>query len=80
MNGYMRAMRRYAVFRGRAARAEFWGFVAVTLGLVFVGMVIDALVSPEVQAGSKKDPAPIFTALVALSHLIPAFADRKSVV
>ena len=74
MNGYMRSMRQYAVFRGRAARAEFWGFVAVTLGLVFVGMVIDALVSPEVQAGSKKDPAPICTALVALAHLIPAFA------
>ncbi len=71
---YMRSMRQYAVFRGRAARAEFWGFVAVTFGLVFVGMVIDALVSPEVQAGSKKDPAPIFTALIVVAHFVPAFA------
>ena len=74
MNGYMRSMRQYAVFRGRAARAEFWGFVAVTLGLVFVGMVIDVLVSPEVQTGSKKDPALVVTALIALAHLVPAFA------
>ena len=33
MGGYVRAMRRYAVFQGRASRSEFWQFTAVLVGL-----------------------------------------------
>lgn len=74
MGGYLRAMRQYAVFRGRASRAEFWQFTAVLVGLGIIALIVDAAVTQETNLGPKKDPGGIFTALLILAHLLPAMA------
>lgn len=69
MNGYLTAMKSYATFRGRASRAEFWGFTVAMSVIVFVALVIDsAFVSGP---NSKELP---FAGLVALAHVLPSIA------
>jgi len=74
MGGYLWAMRQYAVFRGRASRAEFWQFTAVLVGLSIVALIVDAAVTQEANLGPEKDPGGIVTALLILAHLLPATA------
>ncbi|MCJ2070977.1 DUF805 domain-containing protein [Methylobacterium sp. J-030] len=74
MGGYVRAMRQYAVFRGRASRAEFWQFTAVLVGLFIVALFVDGAVTQNVDADLQKKPGGIFSALLILAHLVPAFS------
>lgn len=74
MGGYVRAMRQYAVFRGRASRAEFWQFTVVLVGLGIVTLIVDGAIAQEANLALKKDPGGIFTALLVLAHLVPAFS------
>lgn len=69
MNGYLTAMKRYATFRGRASRAEFWQFTVIAGAIFFVAFVIDSafISGPD----SKAQP---FAGLVALAHVLPGLA------
>ncbi|MCJ2087630.1 DUF805 domain-containing protein [Methylobacterium sp. E-005] len=67
-------MRQYAVFRGRASRAEFWQFTAVLIGLVIIALIVDGAVMQNVDAELQKKPGGIFSALLVLAHLVPAFS------
>ena len=40
MDWYLKALRQFADFRGRAQRAEFWGFTLVNMFLGLVGPVL----------------------------------------
>ena len=68
MNAYLHAMRNYAVFRGRAARSEFWFFTLVYLVISIVALLIDE------QAGTTTDRAGVLFTLVQLVHFLPAIA------
>ena len=68
MGGYLRAMRLYGVFQGRAARAEFWQFATVAVGFSVVALFIDTATGQ----GTEKSPGGVLTALVVLAHLLPA--------
>ena len=66
MNGYVTAMRRYAVFSERSSRPEFWFFMLI----YFVGYLICygidfAIFGPKIQ---------VISALYALVHLVPSLA------
>jgi uncharacterized membrane protein YhaH (DUF805 family) len=74
MGGYLRAMKRYGVFGGRATRGEFWWFTVVLMALAFVALVIDGAVAQENQAAGQHEPGGIVTAIIALVHLFPSFA------
>lgn len=68
MPGYLQAMRRYASFSGRASRAEFWQFVAVLVGLLFVLGLL--LLPPEDRSIWPMMPF----VLVVLVHVLPGLA------
>lgn len=70
MNWYLQALKKYAVFEGRARRKEYWFFVLFNvLALVALGM-LDVLLgtySEETEVG-------LFSGLYALAVLIPSLA------
>ena len=69
MRHYFAAMRRYASFRGRSSRAEFWWFVA----LYFVGAIAFTVIDEMLFGPTGDGPGPL-TALFVLVHLLPGIA------
>ena len=67
MNYYLSVLKKYAVFDGRASRAEFWYFVLFNL---IVGILV-SVVGHFVTGGSKNN---FFFALYALAVLLPGLA------
>jgi uncharacterized membrane protein YhaH (DUF805 family) len=70
MNWYAQALRKYAVFEGRARRKEYWFFVLFNvLALVALGVldVVLGTYSEETEVG-------LFSGLYALAVLIPSLA------
>lgn len=71
MHWYAYAMRRYAVFDGRARQAEFAAlFVALCMMLLVASRVDDALFGPDGDG----EGIGLLTALVMLVHIVPSFA------
>ena len=69
MRPYLAAMRRYASFRGRSSRAEFWWFVVV----YFVGAIVFTVIDEMLFGPTGDGPGPL-TALFVLVHLLPGTA------
>jgi uncharacterized membrane protein YhaH (DUF805 family) len=44
MNAYLQAFRKYAVFRGRTSRREYWLFVLITNAISVALLLIDLLI------------------------------------
>jgi len=68
MNAYLKAMRHYFDFMGRASRAEFWLF---TLFVILFGIVT---VTIDVALGFADEGALVFTGLLSITHVIPSLA------
>ena len=54
MNGYVQAFKKYAVFDGRASRAEYWSFFVINLIVTLVLIVADVgmdQLNPEFGVG-----------------------------
>lgn len=70
MNGYLTALRKYAVFSGRSRRREYWGFILFYVLLVIVLALIDAAL------GTSAEPAEpgILSSIFVLAMLIPSFS------
>ncbi|KRA38107.1 MULTISPECIES: DUF805 domain-containing protein [unclassified Nocardioides] len=72
MNYYIEALKKYAVFSGRARRAEFGWFTLVSFGISIVLAIVDNVV------GLAPDGAGFSTgllgALYALGTLVPSIA------
>ncbi|MFO7852623.1 MAG: DUF805 domain-containing protein [Bacteroidota bacterium] len=70
MNWYLKVLKQYADFSGRARRKEYWMFVLFNIIFAFVLGFIDGLVglySPEVGIG-------VLGGLYSLAVLIPGLA------
>lgn len=70
MNWYLKVLKNYAVFNGRARRKEYWFFVLFNLIFAIAAMILDnmlGLAIPDVGYG------PIYM-LYALGTLLPAIA------
>lgn len=71
MQWFLIALRKYAVFEGRARRKEFWFFelfvVLISIVLAFVDRAIGTPLDPETGVGT-------LSALAALALIIPSFA------
>ena len=70
MNWYIDVLKKYAVFSGRAQRAEYWYFVLFNILISFVLAVIDSTTgsfSPETGIG-------FLGGLYSLAILIPSIA------
>lgn len=70
MNGYLHALKQYAVFKGRTRRRDYWYFalfqIIAVLAISFVERQL-AIANPEILFGW-------FTALYLLVTLLPALA------
>ncbi|MBC7195893.1 MAG: DUF805 domain-containing protein [Deferribacterales bacterium] len=70
MNWYLKCLKQYAVFSGRARRKEYWMFTLFNIIFAIVAMIIDNVVgtaSPELGYG-------VFYSLYGLATFIPGLA------
>lgn len=49
MDGYLLALRKYAVFHGRSRRKEFWGFQLVNAAIIVMIAIIDSMLGTYVD-------------------------------
>jgi len=72
MNWYIKALRNYATFKGRAQRAEYWYFhlfwIIGLFGSIFIGSLLDSVFN---QKATIMTIMPILWILV---HIIPMIA------
>lgn len=69
MSYYLNAMKNYATFSGRASRTEFWMFILIFMGILFVAVILDVM-----TMDSTGDDVGLFTFIVAIAHFIPNYA------
>ena len=69
MSWYLKGLKKYAIFSGRARRKEYWMFFLV-YALIMVGL---ACVEMAVS-GNPKDPKMTFTTIFVLAHILPLMA------
>ena len=70
MNWYLKCLKQYADFSGRARRQEYWMFVLFNMIFAIVAIIIDNVVgteSPELGYG-------VFNGLYTLAVFIPGLA------
>ena len=70
MNWYFKALRKYAVFTGRAQRREFWTFFFVNLFIIFALRGIDILLG----TWNRDDRVGLISLIFEFAILIPALA------
>jgi len=68
MTAYLDAMRRYATFKGRSTRTQYWLYHLGVLVLAIVGWVIDIAIS------GPRGPEPLVSAVIVIAHYIPSLA------
>ena len=69
MNIYLKVLRQYADFAGRARRREYWTFILIHIVIGMVLGAIDGLISYLLEF-----PAPILSSLYFLGTLVPSLA------
>ncbi|ACK51522.1 protein of unknown function DUF805 [Methylocella silvestris BL2] len=67
-NYYLSALRKYAVFTGRASRAEFWGFVLIYFLICIAALILDRLLG---TAGWRSG---LFLSIAEIGQLLPLIA------
>ena len=73
MNYYLEALKKYAVFHGRAHRAEFWWFVLFNAIFSFaLNITFGARVGVPEESVSSASPLAILPAIYGLAVLLPA--------
>ena len=70
MSWYLEALKKYAVFSGRARRMEYWYFVLFNLIVAFVLALIDALLGTTTGVSSFG----LLSGIYSLAVLIPTLA------
>ncbi|TNM66219.1 DUF805 domain-containing protein [Aliirhizobium smilacinae] len=68
MTAYLDAMRRYATFKGRSTRSQFWLYHLGVLVLAIVGFIIDIAIA------GPRGPEPLVSAVIIIAHYIPSLA------
>jgi uncharacterized membrane protein YhaH (DUF805 family) len=70
MNWYLKVLRQYADFNGRARREEYWMFTLFNLIFIIVAMILDNILGLTVE----EEPYGVFYFLYAFAVLIPGLA------
>ena len=71
---YVRALRKYAVFSGRASRSEFWWFLLANIIIVVAASVIEAVFRELVGLSFVPPALSIGLGVYQLAVLLPSFA------
>ncbi|MFH1867770.1 MAG: DUF805 domain-containing protein [Candidatus Omnitrophota bacterium] len=69
MNWYLVVLKKYAVFKGRARRKEYWMFALFNLIIAFVLGLIEAIIG--INSGSKES---LLGNIYSLAVLVPTIA------
>lgn len=72
MKYYFAALQKYAVFQGRATRAQYWWFVLIFFLLLIFGLIVD-----EALGFPMDGPTQPVTGLLAIIHLLPTLAIQS---
>lgn len=64
MDSYLQVLKKYAVFDGRAPRAEYWGFWLINVGAIVVFTVVQTILRIP----------PILTIVYSLAIILPSLA------
>jgi len=70
MNWYLKVLKNYAVFSGRARRKEYWMFTLFNIIFLIIAMVLDNILGTAIEDVGYG----LFYFLYALSVLIPSLA------
>jgi uncharacterized membrane protein YhaH (DUF805 family) len=70
MNWYLKVLKNYAAFGGRARRAEYWWFVLFNFLATLALIIVDSLIGLSAQAGG----IGILSGIYTLAVLIPGVA------
>ncbi len=70
MNWYLKVLKQYADFNGRARRKEYWMFALFNMIFAIVAMILDNILGLTAE----KLPYGVFYFLYALAVLIPGLA------
>ncbi len=75
MNYYLEVFKKYAVFSGRARRAEYWYFCLFNLLAVIALVFIDAFIGGAMRGSSSTEaPVGLLTVIYYLAMIIPMIA------
>ncbi len=69
MNFYLKVLRQYADFKGRARRREYWTFILINVLIMTVLGVVDGIISYLLEL-----PLPILSSLYLLATIVPSLA------
>lgn len=69
MNWYLKVLKNYAVFQGRARRTEFWMFVLINFVVAFVLTLVDMVLGTMTSSGYG-----MLGTLYGLAVLVPSIA------
>lgn len=69
MNWYIEVLKKYAVFSGRAQRAEYWYFILFNFLVSMALILIDSVIGPLTYGG-----VGLFHSVYALAVLLPSIA------
>lgn len=69
MQWYLKALREYADFDGRARRTEYWMFSLFTMLFAFVAITVDLMIMTVAQF-----PVPVLTIAYYLAMVVPSLA------
>lgn len=73
MQPYLDAMRRYADFKGRTSRRDFWIFTGIVIALWVVGWIVGAAILPS-NRPTGASGGDLLSRIVMLGHLLPIYA------
>lgn len=74
MNWYLKVLKNYAVFSGRARRKEYWMFALFQLIFALAAMAIDNIIGTTFKIGEQSIPYGYVYMIYTLALLIPALA------
>ncbi len=79
MNYYLKVLKNYAVFTGRATRSEYWYFALFNMIFAIVAMIIDKILGTNFKfdslyGGASSLPYGWVYVMYGLAVLIPGFA------
>ncbi len=69
MQWYLKVLREYANFEGRARRTEYWMFQLFNVIALFVAMIVDVTIGVAAQF-----PVPVLTIAYSLATMVPSIA------
>ncbi len=69
MNWYIEVLKKYAVFSGRAQRAEYWFFILFSTLVSIALLLIDSVIGPMIYGGIG-----LLHGLYVLAVLVPSLA------